>query len=162
MAHVIPAPEHIDNRRGIDHIGVGIVAVVHDGHGRILLMKRGQKARDEQGRWDVCGGAIEFGETIDQAIKREVAEELCTEPTEVVFLSAYDAHREHNGDKTHWVQVVHAVQVDPTKIAIGEPHKIDELEWFAIDSLPTPLHSQFDKSFTLAKNAGYLYSRRTK
>lgn len=157
-----PAPAHIDHRRGIDHIGVGIVAVVHNGNGQILLMKRGLKARDEQGRWDVCGGAIEFGETIDQAVRREVLEELSTEPIDIVFLSAYDAHREHEGRKTHWVQIVHAVQVDPSKVSVGEPHKIDELRWFDIDAMPEPLHSQFSKCFTLAKEAGFLFSATTK
>lgn len=158
MTHITPAPEHIDRRRGIDHIGVGIVAVIHDGQGRILLMKRGQKARDEQGRWDVCGGAIEFGESIDDAVIREVQEELRTKPLDVVFLSAYDAHREHQGAKTHWVQIVHAVRVDPAQVAIGEPHKIAAVDWFWPNNLPEPLHSQFFKSFMLAKDAGFLYA----
>jgi 8-oxo-dGTP diphosphatase len=49
---------------------------------------------------------------------------------------------------------MHAVQVDPEKIKIGEPHKIDELGWFTSDNLPTPLHSQFHKSYDVALEQG--------
>ncbi len=139
-----------DLRRGIDYIGVCVCFIVHDGEGQILLQKRGPKARDEQGRWDIGGGAIEFGESTDQAIRREIAEEYCCEPLKVDFLVAYDAHRQHNGAKTHWVALVHAIKVDPAKIKIGEPDKITEVGWFTSQNLPTPLHSQFQKSYQVA------------
>ena len=154
MKPVKVAPEHIDSRRGIDHIGVSVAAVIHDGHGKILLMKRGEKARDEQGRWDICGGALEFGETITDALHREVKEELCTKIIEVEFLAAYDAHREHQGNKTHWICLLHAARVDPSKLKIGEPHKIAELGWFGRHNLPEPLHSMFSKALLAAEQAG--------
>lgn len=156
MSKIIPADDATDLRRGIDHIGVTAVSIVHDGQGRILLMKRGPKARDENGKWDICGGAIEFGESIDEAIRREVNEELCTDALDVEFLNIYDAHREHNGHKTHWIALVHAVKVDPTKVKIGEPHKIVEVGWFSTQNLPTPLHSQFPKALASAKAAGII------
>ncbi len=151
---VLPADINTDLRRGVDHIGVSASFVVHDGKGNVLLQKRGPNARDEQGRWDVGGGAIEFGESIDEAVRREIMEELCCEPLDIEFLTVYDAHREHDGNKTHWVAIMHAVRVDPKKVKIGEPDKIDELGWFTSETLPEPLHSQFHKSFTIAKNQG--------
>lgn len=150
------AEEAVDLRRGIDYIGVGACAVVHDGNGKVLLMKRGEQARDERGRWDICGGAIEFGETVEAAIRRELMEEICAEALEVAFITAYDAHRTQNGIETHWVQLIHAVKVDPTTVSIGEPHKIAEIGWFTTDTLPEPLHSQFEKSFGPAKDLGYI------
>jgi 8-oxo-dGTP diphosphatase len=156
MSKVQVADEKTDLRRGIDHIGVSVASVIHDGNGRVLLMKRGPKARDERGRWDICGGAIEFGESIDEAIRREVGEELCCEPFEIDFITAYDAHREHEGNKTHWVALVHTVRVDPAQVKIGEPHKISEIGWFTLDDLPTPQHSQFHKSLAAAKSAGVI------
>jgi 8-oxo-dGTP diphosphatase len=150
------ATEAVDLRRGIDHIGVGVCCVVHDGKGNMLMMKRGDKARDEQGRWDIVGGAIEFGESIDSAIKRELYEEICTKPLEIKFVGAYDAHREHNGDKTHWVQLLHTVLVNPDDVTIGEPHKIAELSWFTRSTLPEPLHSQFEKSFSIVTQLGII------
>lgn len=50
----------------------------------------------------------------------------------------------------------HAVKVDPTKVKIGEPHKIDEISWFTTKNLPKPLHSQMKKSLDKAKAAGII------
>ncbi|HUS26494.1 MAG TPA: NUDIX domain-containing protein [Nevskiaceae bacterium] len=151
---VTVADEKIDHRRGIDHIGVSASFIVHDGNGNVLLHKRGPKCRDEQGRWDVGGGAIEFGESIDDAVRREVKEELCTEPLDIQFLTVYDAHREHNGVKTHWIAIIHTVLVDPATVKIGEPDKMEALEWFNSKNLPSPLHSQFWKSYQPALDQG--------
>lgn len=118
-----------------------------------MLMKRGPKARDEHGRWDICGGALEFGESITDAITRELYEELCAEPLDIKFLTAYDAHRNLDSIQTHWVALVHAVLVNPDRVTIGEPHKITEIGWFTQDSLPKPLHSQFHKALAAAIEA---------
>lgn len=156
MKRIASTDNRADLRRGIDHVGVGVAAVIHDGSGNILLMKRGLEARDEQGRWDICGGAIEFGESIEEAIRRELMEELRVDALEIQFLTAYDAHRIHEGSPTHWVQVVHAVRVDPSAVKIGEPHKIAEIGWFNTSGLPNPLHSQFQKSFRVALEQGFV------
>ncbi len=134
-----------DLRRGIDHIGVSAVAIVHDGKGRILLQKRGPNARDEQGNWDAVGGAVEFGETLIETITRELFEEIGVIPKRIDYLTTYDAHRNLNGIQTHWIAIAHAVLVDPKTVKNNEPDKIAELGWFDADSLPSPLHSQFPK-----------------
>ena len=143
-----------DHRRGIDHIGVSVSFIIHDGNGNIMLHKRGQQARDEQGRWDVGGGALEFGESIDDAIRRELKEEFCVDAIDIEFLTAFDAHREHNGVPTHWIALLHAVKIDPSQVQNGEPHKIDKINWFTSANLPSPLHSQFKKAFAAAIKAG--------
>lgn len=155
MKPVIPAEEKIDLRRGIDHIGVSASFVIHDGNGRVLLHKRSEQCRDEHGRWDVGGGAIEFGESLEEAVRREVMEEFTAEPQEISFLTVYDAHRvSPDGSPTHWVAIIHAVRVNPNEVKIGEPHKIDDIGWFTSDQLPDPLHSQFWKSYKVALEKG--------
>lgn len=143
--------------RGFDYIGVSACAVVHDGNGNILLMKRGAKARDEHGRWDITGGGIEFGHTIKETLQKELMEELCVKPINIKFLTAYDAFREYEGKKTHWVALIHAVKVHPDKVKLGEPDKFDEIGWFNSSTLPSPLHSQFEKSKVAAIKAGILH-----
>ena len=155
MKRAVPADDQTDLRRGIDHIGVTVCFVVHDGKGNVLLQKRSQNCRDERGAWDVGGGAVEFGERIEDAVRREVAEELGTKPIKVEFLLAYDAHRaNHEGQQTHWVALGHAVQVDRAEVKIGEPHKIDELGWFTSSDLPSPLHSHMYKTLEPAITLG--------
>ena len=48
-------------------------AIVRDGAGRLLLIKRGHDP--EAGRWSLPGGRIEPGETDAQALVREMREE---------------------------------------------------------------------------------------
>lgn len=47
-----------------------VAAIIFDKQGRILLQKR----RDV-GRWGLLGGHVEFGESVEQAIYREIQEE---------------------------------------------------------------------------------------
>ena len=144
------ADNSIDLRRGVDYIGVTVNFLVHDGQGRILLQKRSQNCRDEQGNWDIGGGAVEFGETLDDAVARELMEELCVKPLSIKAIQHYDAHRINKGVPTHWIAVTYAVLVDPNEVSIGEPHKVDDIGWFTKDNLPSPLHSMFDKAYEIA------------
>lgn len=155
MSKVKIADVKTDMKRGVDHIGVTVCFVVHDGEGNVLLQKRSQGCRDERGTWDVGGGAVEFGENIVDAVKREVFEELKVKPLKVEYIITFDAHRtNHDGEKTHWIALGHAVQVDRSKVMIGEPHKIDELDWFTSINLPSPLHSQMQRLLNPAINLG--------
>jgi 8-oxo-dGTP diphosphatase len=119
---------------------VSCVFVCHDGAGRILLARRSAGARDEPGAWDCGAGALEFGETFEEAVTREVTEEYATPPLAVDLLGVRNVLRAD--PPSHWVAVVFAVLVDPAAVRIGEPHKFDEIGWFPAGGLPSPLHSQ--------------------
>lgn len=126
---------------------VSCVFVCHDGGGRILLARRGAGARDEPGTWDSGAGALEFGESFEAAVTREVGEEYTAPPLEITMLGVRNVLRDE--PPSHWVAVVFAVRVDPAMVAIGEPHKFDELGWFAPDGLPSPVHSQLPPTLAL-------------
>jgi len=83
-------------------VGVGGV-VVHDG--RVVLIRRGKEPL--YGRWVVPGGTVELGETLEEALVREMHEEtgLRVEPVEV--LTVFD-RIEREGDRV----VYHYVIVD--------------------------------------------------
>jgi ADP-ribose pyrophosphatase YjhB (NUDIX family) len=52
---------------------VGVGAVVWDGPDRVLLVRRGQPPK--LGEWSLPGGRVEAGETLREALAREVREE---------------------------------------------------------------------------------------
>jgi 8-oxo-dGTP pyrophosphatase MutT (NUDIX family) len=129
--------------------GVSCVFVCDDGSGRILLARRSGGARDEPGTWDCGAGAIEFGETFEQAVIREVTEEYATTPLTIELRGVRNVLR--TDPPSHWVAVVFAVHLDPAAVGIGEPHKFDDLRWFDPGELPTPLHSQLPATLALTE-----------
>lgn len=82
-------------------LGVGAV-VVHAG--AALLIRRGKEPL--RGRWVVPGGSVELGETLEDAVAREVLEEtgILVRPLEV--MKVFDAiERDGEGVRFHHVVV---------------------------------------------------------
>lgn len=129
-------------KKGEDYTGISVCFFCHDGNGEYVLTKRSVNCRDEHERWDFGSGGLDVHDTVEDTLRREIREELCTEVLSYEFLGYRDAHREHNGVKTHWLVLDFKVLVHRLSVQIGEPNKFDALEWFPIDALPTPLHSQ--------------------
>ena len=130
---------------------VSCVFVCHDGNGRIVLARRGTGARDEPGTWDTGAGALEHGESFEAAVAREVREEYSADALEVATIGVRNILR--RSPVSHWVAVVFAVEVDPTQVLLGEPHKFDALDWFSLDDLPQPQHSQLADTLALFRAA---------
>ncbi|MFT7507055.1 MAG: 8-oxo-dGTP diphosphatase [Acidimicrobiales bacterium] len=130
--------------KGLDYIGNAAVTLCHDGQGRYLLGLRSDKCRDEHNRWDPIGsGGIEFGDSIDETIRKEVKEECGADVLHIEFIGTREVFREHEGKKTHWIQFDHLVQINPEQVRITEPDKCLDLRWCTIDEFPEPMHSQF-------------------
>lgn len=140
-------------KKGENYIGTCVVFYCHDGCGNVLLNKRSENCRDEQGTWDPGGGAIEFGDTAHDTLRKEILEEYRTEIIWYEFLGFRDVHRTStSGIKTHWIALDFKVHINREKVCIGEPHKCVALEWFTLDTLPSPLHSQFPTFISLYKD----------
>jgi 8-oxo-dGTP diphosphatase len=145
---VSAARPSIDGRTRPTGPSVSCVFVCHDGEGRVLLARRGSGARDEPGTWDCGAGALEYGESFEPAVAREVREEYRARALEIETIGVRSVVRGHPVE-SHWVAVVFAVRVDPAEVSIGEPHKFDELAWSTPDALPSPRHSQLPATLAL-------------
>jgi 8-oxo-dGTP diphosphatase len=144
--------QNLDSKRGVKFIGVGVVFYCHDGKGNLLFHKRSDKCRDEVGRWDVGGGAIEFGEDPIDAAKREIKEEYCTEVKNIKLVNTSNVLRVNGETKTHWYVLLFVAEVDPKKVKIGEPEKMLDLGWFPINNPPQPLHSMLSLHLDMIKH----------
>jgi ADP-ribose pyrophosphatase YjhB (NUDIX family) len=130
-------------QQGIDYIGVCVVFFCHDGKGNVLLGFRNKNTRDEQERWDIGGGGLEFGQPVEESLRREIKEEYDAEVLKTEFLGFRDVHRKLKGKPTHWIALDYKVLIDPTNVKNNEPHKFNKVEWFAFNKLPQPMHSQW-------------------
>ncbi len=113
-------------------VGCG-AAIVRDG--RILLLRRIRPP--EAGAWSLPGGKIDEGETWQDAIHREIHEELGIRLKETRLLCVVNLM----GEGHHWVSPVllaTAFEGEPRNV---EPQKHAEIGWFDLNDLPVPLAS---------------------
>ena len=128
--------------KGIDFTGISIVYFCHDGNGNFVMAKRSKNCRDEQGHWDIGGGGLEFNDTVEKTMKKEIMEEYAARILDSKFLGFRDVHRMHDSKKTHWVALDFKVLVEKDSVKNNEPNKFDDVKWFKLNDLPSPLHSQ--------------------
>lgn len=98
--------------------------------GKILLGKRAPHRKAYPRRWDVIGGRVEEGETLDEALRRELCEELGIVPVSYEPLgSVIDNGPQQRGEATYHMHLVRGWTG-------GEPAMMDdehtELTWFSI------------------------------
>jgi 8-oxo-dGTP diphosphatase len=121
-------------KKGIDYIGVGVGAIISNAAGAVFLARRGREARNETGKWEFPGGGVEFNETLEQALVREVREEYGFEIEVQELLDVVD----HiiPAEKQHWVSPTFLCRIKSGIPRIREPHKCSEIGWFELDRIP--------------------------
>jgi 8-oxo-dGTP diphosphatase len=124
-------------QRGIDYIGVGVGAIIVDEDGRLFLARRGPAAKNECGLWEFPGGSVEFGETLAQALTREMCEEYGIEVVVGPLLDVVDHILPEEGQ--HWVSPTFICAIRAGEPYIREPLKCAEIGWFDLDSIPEDL-----------------------
>lgn len=125
-------------KAGIDYIGVSVGALIFNSKGEIFLNLRSQQAKNERGFWEAPGGAVELGETLEHAIRREIKEEYGVDLILVEQLPAQNhlIPKEHQ----HWVPSSFVSKIKGNqKPKILEPEKCDAIGWFKLNRLPRPL-----------------------
>jgi ADP-ribose pyrophosphatase len=118
-------------KKGKDYIGVGVGAIIVE-QDRVLLLKRLKEP--EAGYWSIPGGAVDFGETIEDALKRELKEELSVD-VKIIKLLGVTNHILPEAE-IHWVSPVFLVEVLSGNPKIMEADKHSDLGWFMISNLP--------------------------
>jgi 8-oxo-dGTP diphosphatase len=89
------------SRPGQPSVGVGGV-VIRDG--KVLLIRRGKEPL--RGRWVIPGGTVELGETLEQALVREMREETGLDVVPGDLLTVFDRIlRDEGGVVYHYVIV---------------------------------------------------------
>jgi 8-oxo-dGTP diphosphatase len=114
---------------------VGSGGVILDEQGRIALVHRINDP--EAATWSIPGGKVELYETVEEALVREIREELGveTEIDRLLCISNF-IDRDHG---VHWVSPIYLLRLLAGEIRNMEPDKARQVGWFALDDLPHPL-----------------------
>lgn len=124
-------------KRGFDYIGVGVGTIIVNDTGQLFLAKRGNEAKNERGSWEFPGGSVEFGETLAQALKREMREEYGVEIEVGELLDVADHILPEEGQ--HWVSPTFICRIVSGQPKIAEPEKCAAIGWFSPAEIPEPL-----------------------
>ncbi|MFA6974040.1 MAG: NUDIX domain-containing protein [Parcubacteria group bacterium] len=122
---------------GKDHIGVGGGVLILNKKGETFLMKRGKNSKNEVGWWNKPGGAVDYGEKVMAAMKRETREEIGVEIDIWGYLPHADSIMKKDGQ--HWVGINYLASIKSGTARNMEPHKFDDVRWFSLDKLPKKL-----------------------
>jgi len=127
-----------DMKPGKDFIGLTVGAIILNEKGEILLIKRKSntdknKTYVGKGSWSTVGGKVDFGESVEEALKREVKEEIGVEVQIEKFIG-YTEQILENGN-THWF-LLHFLCRIGEDAKIMEPEKIEKVEWFPVNNIP--------------------------
>jgi len=113
------------------HIVTSVVAVIVNGDDQVLLTKR--NIPPFLGEWVMPGGKIDLGEPIQEALKREVREEVGLE-VEVGRLIDVFEHVTPGEDNYHFIIIYY--QCTPFSCDIAHNHdEVAEARWVGRDEL---------------------------
>ena len=101
--------------------------------GKVLLGLRAPSKKVWPRHWDTIGGRVEEGESLEEALSREVQEEVGVKPTQFRLIATVKERQpEMYGDALHHVYAV-------TSWEGGEPANVcdehTELRWFSISEM---------------------------
>lgn len=123
---------------GIDYIGVSAGAMIFNKKGDLFLSKRSKKASNEKGHWETPGGGVRFGETLQNAVKREIKEEY---GVDIILIKQFPAANHIiPKENQHWIATTFLAKIKQGQTPkIMEPDKCDAIGFFSLSKLPTPL-----------------------
>ncbi len=111
--------------------------IIGDGKGNILLQKR-----TDDGKWGYHGGAVEIDESAEDAVLREVQEELGIIPDGLELFGVYSGPEYHhvypNGDEVSCIDIVYVCHKFHGEINFSDG-EVSEVGWFNKQSLPENL-----------------------
>jgi len=122
---------------GLDYIGVGCGALIVNDKNEILLLKRTDRARNQAGFWSKPGGTVEFKEKIEDAVVREIKEEVAVDIKIVKFLGFTESVIEN--ETQHWICLNYLAKIVGGEVQNMEPEKHEEVKWFSLNNLPEKL-----------------------
>jgi len=104
---------------------------VFNKEGKLFLQKRSEWKDIQPGKWDTSvGGHIDFGESVETALRREAREELGIKDFSPVFIHQYQFESEVEKELVYSYFAVYdgTIQLNPQEISEGRFWSLKEIE----------------------------------
>lgn len=119
-------------------------ALITNPQGQVLLIQKNAQQKIAPNKWLFPGGAIEFNELPEEALARELFEEVNFKMTSHHLLTT----ETRIIGETHWLGLIFKAVGDISTVLNKEPQKHQALGWFSKDQLPEGL-SETEENFLL-------------
>lgn len=116
---------------------IGIGVMIQNKKNEVLLGLR--KGSHGEGEWSFPGGHLDFGETIEETARREVAEKIGLNVGKVELISVANEMRYIKSDGKHYVNIGMKAEYIGGEARVMEKDKCEEWRWFSLDNLPKNL-----------------------
>lgn len=126
----------------------GVVILIGNDKGQVLLQKRSSQKRFEPNKWEMCGGHVHAYETLETAARREVFEELGLEIKENELIPLEYMQEK---DSSHIFNFYY-INCNKTEGDFSiQQEELTEVKWFDVDEIVNMVRSN-DKSIVFSKN----------
>lgn len=118
-----------------------VIALLLDNDGNIILQRRGPKSRDEVGKLEDIGGAVEvtdktFRDAMNREIIEEAGEEFNFSIDELVGASLITKYDSRTNSDVNWFFLLYKCTYIEGEMKINEPGKCLGYEFYKHDELP--------------------------
>lgn len=152
MDYILQLREFIGHR---PILMVGVAILVLDDQKRLLLMKR-----SDSGCWGPPGGAVEPGEVVEDAAKRETLEETGLEICDMSLFGVFSGpelyYKYPNEDEVYNVTIVYLSCDWRGDVSINNEHT--DWKWFTVSEIPESISPPIKPVIEKFKNTHSLYS----
>ena len=99
--------------------------------GKILLVEHEKHGRNY---WLLPGGGVEYGETLEEALKRELMEEagLVVDADELIFISESIPPDQHR----HVINYYFTAHITGGELKVGVDAVLQDVQWHLLEDLP--------------------------
>jgi 8-oxo-dGTP diphosphatase len=113
--------------------------------GEVLLLHRGSAQVFLPGTWGIPGGKVEFGETLEQAVSRELFEETGLSGSICGIVGYSTFFTKHDDTEVHNVQINFLVKLlsnNPISLENG----YDQFKWIALENYEAENLDEFTRA----------------
>lgn len=118
--------------------------ILNQAQDKVLLIKKNSNQKIAPGEWLLPGGTLDFSETPEQTLIREVKEETNLNLSTSSFLDT----KTMIINNTHWLGLYYVSKVKDVKaLNNNEPNKHEKIEFISLNELPEMVDSHIINNY---------------
>ena len=148
-----------DTRENIHKLGLlhsEVAAFIYTDTGKVILQKRKSNKATYAGVWSVTGGHVLAGENNEEAIIREIKEELNLniEKEKVIFVTTYKSKKVKDDVTNNKFFSIYNVEISENQFETIEIQKeeLEDIKLFSIEEIESIMNSG-DKQYKFPQNS---------